>query len=301
MYRKHLDSISTYELLPKKEVKRLRDYVGKNRKSIPTSWSYRQINEGRKKAIEMMSDAVGMEVQNLWSRTVKKVVEFRYILKFQNKLDLGISRIRGKVVMLDLDGNVINRSPNFVVAKDLAPGDTIGGLRLEYAYYKPTGNELNDPDNDAFRDSLKWMQAVAASDTSTNFRFKLRDVILENGQTIADYWLTAEAERDAMKPDDKKPLALLKWAEANKDILKAVKKPLSGYFLEVTPVLTDHVEDSHGKWLLFDRRTKVVKFFTTQKKIAGSKINPRPKFARLIKEVFIDFCNWPLELRIYKQ
>ena len=75
---------------------------------------------------------------------------------------------------------------------------------------------------------------------------------------------------------------------------------MSPYFVEVTPVLTDRGEASHGNYLLYDRIRKIRKVLIVQGKVPSRFIHGSRSKDKLRLMEIVDFWNWPMEVRIYE-
>jgi len=163
------------------------------------------------------------------------------------------------------------------------------------------GNELNDPRKEAFRDTLDKMVKVAQKYTAKNFRFDLADIRLESG-------LSPEEEALGLKPpvgdeaseSKRKNPNIQKWIKDNKEWMDKLNESMSPYFVEVTPVLTDRGEASHGNYLLYDRIRKIRKVLIVQGKVPSRFIHGSRSKDKLRLMEIVDFWNWPMEVRIYE-
>ena len=187
----------------------------------------------------------------------------------------------------------------------IAAGAGTAALRLEYALYKPTGNELNDPRNQGVRDTLEQIEQIVKRKDLHAFKFRLHDLTLANGMRPGRFWLLP-LEKRAEHPDlpavpENKHTPLLKWAEIHADWIEKLGPSNSPYNIMLSPVLTDKVEASHGPMLILDRVKKVEDFFVGQKHVSKANVNDATAGKRLLFEEIIDFWNWPMEIRIYEQ
>jgi hypothetical protein len=227
----------------------------------------------------------------------------RFVLRFENKLAKAIGKFRANIAWLNEKGESVAKTPSFTVVGPIAAGESIAGLRLEYAMYKATGNELNDPKLQALRDTLEVIEEIYKHKDLKAFRIQVLDLELANGINPAAYWLMPVAEREqlqdkpAVKTSDRTPL--LKWADQNEAWIEKLKGYNSPYSLLLSPVLTERVEVSHGKNLILDRVGKVFAFFNGQKQIPRGNIHDATKGRKLEVSEIIDFWDWPIEVRIY--
>lgn len=304
-YRMAMDSIRLGSGVSTAELKQLQGYMREFRDSIQGHPTYRELLARAKGLEKMREGGVEMRVSGMSLHHVQKQVEVRLVLTFMNTLSMPLGGLRGEVHWLDEQGKKVATSPSFSVQGPIAAGDSISGLRLEYALYKPTGNELNDPRNQAARETLEAVEAIAKLKNLGLFRFKLLDIQLVSGLSPGQYWLRTEEERrllDHQPLDAKaKPLPLLQWVEAHEDWITKLHSHSSEYGLMISPVITPRVEAGHGKNLVLDRTAKVFAFFHEQKRIPKSNINRSIAGKRLVLASYIDYWNWPMEIRIYKQ
>jgi hypothetical protein len=301
-YRTMLDSIRHYENLNAAELEDFKAFMRENGDFISSEWSYRDINSNAKSFARTMKAPIGMQMEGMTPRTDKKIVEFRLDLNFTNQTDLEVHRFHAQVVWLDEEGKELDRSPRFAVNKTIAPGKSTGMLRLQYAYYRPTGNEMNQPKNEAQRRKVDAMLNMAKSPDSSRFKLDVSDILLENGMTAREFYRLPPKElatKQAAK-DWPSPQPLLNWASKNKELVQKLQNPVGPDYLMVTPILTDKYEATHGTYLLFDRIDKFTGFFTGQLHIPSEKIISSPTGKMVLNEV-LDFWKWPMELRIYKQ
>lgn len=301
-YRTMLDSIRHYENLDATEMDQFKAFMRVNGDYINAEWSYRDIHQNAQSFARTMEAPIAMDIVGMTPRTDKKIVEFRMDLQFKNNTDLNVRRFHAQVVWFDQEGKELDRSPRFAVNKSLEPNQSSRTLRLQYAYYRPTGNEMNQPKNEALRRKVDAMLKMAKSVDSTRFKLEISDLLLENGMTAREYYRLPPKKRSAPQEEIKWPSArpLLSWASKNKDWVEKLKNPVGPHFLMVTPILTDKFEATHGSYLLFDRIDKFTGFFTGQQHIPSSKIISAPTGKMELNEV-LDFWKWPMELRIYKQ
>lgn len=301
-YRTMLDSIRIYENLNTGELDQFKAYMRSNGNFINSEWSYRDIHTNAQSFARTMEAPIEMTLEGMTPLTDRKIVEFRMDLDFKNTTDLDVHRFHGQVVWLDEKGGELDRSPRFAVDQSLKPGQSTGRLRLQYAYYRPTGNEMNQPKNEALRRKVDDMLNLAKAKDSSRFKLEISDLLLEGGITAREYFRLPPKKRTASQAAAKWPPArpLLSWASKNKDWIEKLKNPVGPHFLMVTPILTDKFESTHGTYLLFDRIDKFTGFFVGQQHIPSAKIIGAPTGKLVLNEV-LDFWKWPMELRIYEQ
>lgn len=299
-----LDSIDIHKELEPKALKSLRRFIIQHRKHIPESFTYRDIISKSEAITKMEEEGLKMAVTKFWVRTDGKLKEFRLELSATNALDIGVRRFRCDMQIVDAKGEVLYDTPRFGIGDALAPGKSVEPLRLEFAYDRPTGNELNDPRRAKFRKKLDAMEAISKDYTPENFRFTITDIVLENGLSPDKFQLQEAAEMEASKTasaEKQKVLGLLKWVGKNEKLIQKARKAFSPFYIEVTPILTDKGEATHGRELLKDRIGKVESFFIRQKRVPSGAIASRthPRAEVLIDEI-IDFWGWPMAIRIWK-
>lgn len=300
-YRAMLDSLTTFKNLNKEEIADLKGYMQQNADYMDATWRYRDIHESAQAMHAVKKAPIAMTVTGLTPRSDRKIVEFRFDLDFKNQSSETLRRFYAQLVWRDAEGKELDRSPRFAVDKVLEPGAEIKKQRLQYAYYRPTGNEMNQPKNERQRTKVDAMMSLAKKFDAGNYELEVQELMLGNGMTVAEYYRLHPNQRKTVEPrEEKKPIALLKWAERNKDWIKQLKSSVSVYYLETTPVLTTKFEATHGPYLLFDRIDKFNGFFKGQMKIPGSKINQGAK-GKMVLHQKIDFWKWPMEIRIYQR
>ncbi|HHG85247.1 MAG TPA: hypothetical protein ENJ82_10925 [Bacteroidetes bacterium] len=300
-YRGMLDSLKRYENLTADELATFKAFMRKNADYLKGNWTYREIHESAEGFAKLMDAPIGMTVAGLTPRALKKVIEFRFDLNFKNLTAAPIRRFYGQLVWVDGEGKELDRSPRFAVDKNLAPGGEVQNLRLQYAYYRPTGNEMNQAKNERLRRKVDEMKDLAKKFDAKNYRLEVDDVLLENGMSGVEFWRMHPDSRPkgAAEPEAKE-VALLKWAKRNGDWIKKLRNPVSAWYLETLPVLTSKFEATHGRYLLIDRINKFDGFFIRQMHISSTKINEGAK-GKLVLNQRIDFWKWPMEIRIYQR
>jgi hypothetical protein len=300
-YREKLDAIGQDTRLPKEDREAIRAFVRRHRKRIPVGWTFGQILESANGMKKMRTDGMGLEVLNFARREELRVHEILMELKFKNTLEQGIETVYGDILIVDSAGKRLHASPPFIVQGPLAPGAETGLLRLQYGFERPTGNEMNDPKRHAVRDTLAMVKNFSKHFDASRMRFRVRDILLEGGLSVEDYWLLDEAGRKAAAKSPLKSVGLLDWADQNAELVKGMATTDGDYYLSVRPVLTDGYESVHGPFLLFDRRLKVVKHFTQNLDVPGNNIDPTGGGNVLHARFKIDFWDWPVELWVYKR
>lgn len=304
-YRAHMDSIQSSSDIEPADFKQLQGYMREFRDSIAGHPTYRELLERAKGLKEMRNAAIGMKVKSMSIHHDQKWVEIRLVLTFVNEMATTLGGFRGEISWLDEAGKKVTATPFFSVRGPIAPGDSIRDLRLEYVMYKPTGNELNDPRNQALRDTLEGVEAVAKKKDLNAFRFKLLDIRLQSGLTPGQYWLKSAEERKRIDDQGGKmmpePMQLLQWAKEREDWMTKLQAHNSPYNLVISPVLTTQVEASHGKKLILDRVQKVYDFFDREQQIHKANINQSTTGKRLLLAEYVDFWNWPMDIRIYQK
>lgn len=300
-YRQTLDAIGQDQSLPKADREAIRGFIRRYRKRIPEGWTYGKILEAAKGMKQMRESAIDLQVLNFARREDLRIHEILMEVKFRNTLNQPIETVYGDLFFSDTLGRRLHASPQFVVQGPLVPGAETGLLRLQYAYERPTGNELNDPKKAAVRDTLEMLKDFAKHFDSSRVKFRVRDLLLEGNLSIEDYWLMNPDQRKAAAKPSPQSIPLLDWAKANPELVKGIATVDGNYFLSVRPVLTDGYESVHGPFLLFSRRLKVVKHFTQNLDVPGNNIDPGGLGSDLHSRHKVDFWNWPVELWIYNR
>lgn len=301
-YRVAMDSIREGSGIAKEDFKALQNFMRQFRDSIQGHPTYRELLDRAQGLEAMRKGGVEMRVKSMSLRHVQKLVEVRIVMAFQNVTDKPLGGFRAEVEWLGADGKVAAVTPSFSVIGPLPPKDSLTDLRMEYALYKPTGNELNDPRNQARRDTLEAIEEIAKTKNLASFRLRVLDTHLGNGLTPGQYWMRDKAEREkldaqpAVKPE---MVNLLKWADTHEDLVNGLSNHGSDLTLMVSPVITERVEASHGKNLILDRIQKVKDFFHVQKGVNYSKMVSDVGGKRLVRSDYVDYWNWPMEIRVY--
>jgi hypothetical protein len=276
------------------------------RDSVQGHPTYGQLLENAKALKAIKKDGIGMTVKSLNMHKEQKMVEIRFVLSFENKSNLKLDRFSGTLVWKNAQGESIVKSPSFTVVGPFAPGEKSGELRLEYAYSKPTGNEMNDPKNAAFRDTLAMMEANYKLKDLSLFEFQFADAQLPGDWALNSYFFrdaAAQAEIAKATSSDK-TIQILDWSRQNDLWIQRLQQKDAEYKLAVMPVLTDKTEMGHGKFFIIDRCEKVKAFFTDQKRIPGSHIKcmwPRIAGMRMVLNKRMEYWNWPMEIRIFER
>ncbi|MEM6272287.1 MAG: hypothetical protein AAF998_22810 [Bacteroidota bacterium] len=301
-YRALLDSLQRYEILTPVEMDDFKAYMRENGDFITGEWTYGDIHTNAQGSRQMLDAPIGLTINGLTPRTDRKIVEFRFELDFKNVTAVDLQRFHAVLVTLDTEGKELDRSPRFSVAESLAPEQSSGELRLQYAYYRPTGNEMNQPKNERQRRKVDAMLQQARDFDPDNYRLEVSDVLLANGMTARAYWRLRPEDQaqQASAPVRSTQIGLLKWADQNPEWIAKLRDPVSKFYLCPTPILTDKYESTHGPYLIFDRIEKFNGFFTGQKKVPRRKITGSTQ-GKLLLDEMIDFWGWPTELRIYEQ
>lgn len=302
-YPSLLDSaVSSGELTPEARQQTLA-FIRSNATVIPAGLTLSNLSEAAEGAAGMKAGALELEVDRVNITTNRKIYGFHLHLTAFNRSEAGVERVRGVIEWLDSEGKLLKTSPRFSIKGPMAPGDSVDQVLLETAYYRPTGNELNDPRLRAWRDTLKLMEQSAGSMQPERFRFRQLDLQLDNGMSVDRYWLQTAADRKASATAAAQPekvLSLRDWADDHSDWLDKLRAGLGEHYLEITPILTNKGELTHGDYLVFDRIRKVKDFFVKQKKVPGRRINPDVSSGELVHFSEVDFWKWPMELRIYE-
>jgi hypothetical protein len=304
-YRAAMDSIHSGSGISDGDFKLLQSYMREFRDSIQNHPTYRELLD-RAKGLDAMRDGgVGMKVKSMSLHHVQKLSEIRLVLAFANETNKPLAGFRGAITWLDSAGKAVSVTPSFSVVGPILPGDSVTDLRLEYVLYKPTGNELNDPRRQASRDTLEAVEAIAKRKNLQAFKFKLHDIRLGNGLTPGQYWMKSKEERDKLDAESNKPMPkpmqLFDWADAHKDWIAKLAAHNSEFGLLISPVITERGEMGNGKNLVLDRIQKVQAFFNIQKHVYNSNMNQSIAGKKLVLAEYVDYWNWPMEIRIYQQ
>ncbi len=304
-YRAAMDSIHVSSGISDGDFKQLQSYMREFRDSLQGHPTYRELLDRALGLQEMRKGGVGMKMKSMSLHHVQKLIEVRLVMSFTNELTMPLSGFRGEVSWLDSTDKKVSAAPSFSVIGPILPGDSITDLRLEYVIYKPTGNELNDPRNQAARDTLLMIEEIAKRRDMGSFGFRVLDIHLGNGLTPGQYWSLDEAGRASA---DKRPVPeeviktpLLKWVDINEQLVAQLAAHSSDYSLMISPVITTRVEAGNGPKLIADRTQKVFDFFNIQKHVPRSNINQGTAGQKLVETEYVDYWNWPMEIRIYKQ
>ncbi len=304
-YRAAMDSIHVSSGVSEGDFKELQSYMREFRDSIQGHPTYRELLDRAKGLNEMRDGAISMKLKSMSLRHVQKLIEVRLVMSFTNDMTVPLAGFRGQIHWQDSSGKKVASAPGFSVIGPLMPADSVTDLRLEYVIYKPTGNELNDPRNQAARDTLEAIEAIAKRRDLTAFGFKVIDIRLGNGLTPGQYWLL---DRPAREAADKRPVAaqvsktpLLKWVDQHEVMVKQLESHSGDFSLMISPVITTRVEAGNGAKLIQDRTQKVFDFFNIQKRIPRSNINQGTVGRKLVLAEYVDYWNWPMEIRIYRQ
>ncbi|MFN8393806.1 MAG: hypothetical protein U0176_03940 [Bacteroidia bacterium] len=301
-YRVAMDSIREGSGISKEDFKSLQNFMRQFRDSIQGHPTYRELLERAQGLETMRKGGVEMRVKSMSLHHVQKLVEVRIVMAFKNISDKALGGFRAEVEWLSAEGKPVAVTPSFSVIGPISPKDSLADLRMEYALYKPTGNELNDPRNQARRDTLEAIEEIAKAKNLSAFRLRVLDTHLGNGLTPGQYWMRDKAEREkldaqpAVKPE---MVNLLKWADIHEDLVAQLSNHASDLTLMVSPVITERVEASHGKNLILDRIQKVKDFFHVQKSVNYSKMVSDVSGKRLVRSDYVDYWNWPMEIRVY--
>lgn len=302
-YAKLLDSAKASGELPAGDHQLLLDFIRSNSRVIPAERSLGSLLEGAKGLKDMENGGFEVRVRKINITTDRKIYGFHMSLVGTNQSEATIRRVRGYIRWIDTKEGTLKTSPRFSIVGDIAPGDSIDNILLQTAYYRPTGNELNIASKKAWRDTLKMMEQSAGNLKQERFQFVLQDLELSNGLSPARYWLKSAAERQevaAQIQEREKIPGLKPWCRENGEWLDKLRAGLGEHYMELTPVLTNKGEGTHGKYLIFDRLRKVKEFLTTYHKVPGRRINPGPLGGELVYFTDVDFWGWPMELRIFQ-
>jgi hypothetical protein len=304
-YRAAMDSIHTNSGISDADFKQLQGYMREFRDSLQGHPTYRELLERSKGLQEMRKGGVKMKMKSMSLHHVQKLIEVRLVMSFTNATATPLAGFRGEVSWLDSTGIKVSAAPSFSVIGPLLPGDSVADLRLEYVIYKPTGNELNDPRNQAARDTLQVIEKIAKKRDLSAFGFKVLDIRLGNGLTPGQYWLLDKEARGKL---DKAPtsstvatISLMKWVDAQKPLVSQLESHSSDFALMVSPVITKRVEAGNGPKLIEDRTLKVLDFFNIQKRIPRSNMNRGFAGMKLVLAEYVDYWNWPMEIRVYRK
>ena len=277
-------------------------FIQQNATAIPAERSLQSLLDGAKGLQHMRTQGLEVRVDKARITSDRKIYGFHLDLVATNATEATIRRARGQIQWLDPEGQVLKTSPTFSIRGDIPPGDSTRDILLETAYYKPTGNELNNAAQKAWRDTLRSMEQGTGAGDPARFRFQLLDLQLANGLSPDRYWLKSADERASVAQEsvpETRPMGLLDWAKRNPDWISKLGAGLGEHYLVLTPILTNKGELTHGDYLLFDRIRKVRDFFVKQQKVPGRRINPASRDGELVHFEEIDFWKWPMELRIY--
>jgi hypothetical protein len=298
-YRGTLDAIGADTSLAKADRDAIRSFVRRYRKRIPEGWTYGKILESSQGMKKLRTGAIQLDVSNFMRTEVDRIISLFYELKFKNTGDIPIEMVYGHVFLTDSLGGLLHSSPMFAVQGPIAAGAETQLLRLQYAYERPTGNALNDPKRAAIRDTLDRIKFFAKHYKPDQIQFKIKDLLLEGGISVEDYFLLSDEAKAAAAKPTPKSVGLMDWAKQNDVLVQQLANRDAAKYLSVRPVLTDGYESQHGQYLLFDRRLKVVKFFTQQKDVPGRNIDPEGGNGTLESRHNVDFWGWPVELWVY--
>lgn len=297
-----LESLRVSKSVDEEGFQALKDFTARNNRRIPKTWAWQIVLESAE-GYRDMQNGLTVKIQSAHQTTDMKVVEFHFMVMVENHLSVPVQGVRGYFEILNSEGEAIGETPVFGLEGPIAAGDSLVGMRLEFAHDKPTGNELSDKKLSDFRNQLDEWVRVVNMQKPDKFRFVKIDALLANGMTEDDYWLADPKDRKQVSvtqmAGSKRP-ALYGWTDKNIAYFEKMKDPLSGYFMVVTPVLTAHFETSHGKWLIFDRMEKIRKYYIGQKHVPEKAFNPAEVKGTLKAREVIDFWGWPMEIRIYE-
>lgn len=304
-YAKLLDSAKTSGEINAADHGLALGFIRAHARSIPAGHTLGTLLKGAQGNQSMHQKGIEVKVTKINVTSDRKVYGFNLHLAAHNHTETAVERLRGYMQWLDGQGNVVKNSPSFSLRGKLPPEGTLDKVLLQTAYYKPTGNELNDHRQKAWRDTLKSMQSIAGNfdpDSSARFRFQLTDLRLANGLTAEKYWLQTPEEQSRLNAEEtKRPRiqSLQNWPKKNPEWMEKLNAGLGTHFLEVTPILTNKGELTHGEYLVFDRIQKVERFFIRQAKVPSRRVNPTGVQGDLVHFEEVDFWKWPMELRIY--
>jgi hypothetical protein len=96
-------------------------------------------------------------------------------------------------------------------------------------------------------------------------------------------------------------ISLMKWVDAQKPLVSQLESHSSDFALMVSPVITKRVEAGNGPKLIEDRTLKVLDFFNIQKRIPRSNMNRGFAGMKLVLAEYVDYWNWPMEIRVYRK
>lgn len=305
-YRKAMDSLQVNNGLAQEDLKTLQRFMRDHRDSIYGHPTYGEILANSKALKEMHRSGIKLNVTSLSVRKVQKSNEIRFVLAFENLIGQRIQRFSGDILWKNEKGEPLCKSPSFTVLGPMEQGGKVADLKLEYAYDKPMGNEMNDPRKAAFRDTLVMMEQIAKLEDLSLFEFRLADAVLGNGLSLEQYYMRSVKDQQALPQQEvpKKIIQVVDWAKQNGKWIEWLRRTDAKYKLSIMPVLTEKSEYGHGPYLIFDRCEKVKAFFNVQKIIPGSHIKTmvtRMGGRRLVLNERVEFWNWPMEIRIFER
>gem|GEM_PF-5345848 len=277
-------------------------FIRDHARSIPAGHTLATLLQGAQGNQFMQQKGLDVAVTKINITSDRKIYGFNLHLAAHNHSEVPVERLRGYIQWLNEAGETVKNSPSFSMRGKLPPNGTLDNVLLQTAYYKPTGNELNDHRQKAWRDTLKTMQSIAGNFDSTRFRFQLTELRLVNGLTAEKYWLQTPEEQEKLRnasPERKRIQGLQGWPKKNPEWMEKLTAGLGTHFLEITPILTNKGELTHGEYLVFDRIQKVERFFIRQAKVPSRRVNPTGVKGDLVHFEEVDFWKWPMELRIY--
>lgn len=304
-YRISMDSLQAQKALEESDLKVLQRFMRDFRDSIYGHPTYSELLANAKTLLEKEKTGLSMTVTEMSVRKVQKMDEIRFVLSFENTLGLDLSRFSGDIIWKGENGEKVCTSPAFTIMGPLKANEKIEGMRLEYAFDKPTGNQLNDPRQSAFRDTLLLMEKIGKTNDLSKFEFRLADVVLSNGLSLKQYYCRSPKDQEVLPEAENekgKVIQMVDWAKKNELWIQKLQRTDAEYKLSIMPILTDKTEFGHGKFFVFDRCEKVKAFFNIQKQIPGSHIRtmmPRMAGRAMVLNERVEFWNWPMEIRIF--
>ncbi len=302
-YASLLDSAVASGELSEEDRELVLQFIRNHSTSIPEGHTLHSLLQGARGMEFMLNEGISVRVSKGNVTTDRKIYGFHLHLIARNKCETGITGLRGYIQWLNSEGEILKNSPVFSIRGKLPPEEMMDNVLLQTAYYKPTGNELNSPKLNAWRDTLELMEKSVENFDSSRFKFRLIDIRLSNGLTPSQYWLKPLKERSEFKNaevESQTPARLQSWPKKNKDWIQKLTTGLGEHYLEITPILTNKGEGTHGEYLLFDRIKKVERFFRLHVKVPAQRINPANKSGQMVHYEEVAFWNWPMELRIYQ-
>jgi hypothetical protein len=298
-YRQSLERLSADTSVSKGDREQIRAFVRNYRDRIPEGWTYGQILESSKGIQKVRKESLELEVLSFQRKEEDILVQIFTELKVKNVGELAVEALYADVQIRDASGQLIHTSPPFLVRGPILVGESSQLLRLQYAYERPTGNALNDPKKAALRDTLNYLKAFSNEFDAKRMTLRVHEVLLEGGLLPEDHFLLPVEKHGQAGFPSTKSVGILDWAQQNKPTLEALASRDPSKYISVRPVLTDGFESQNGKFLLFDRRMKLVRFLTQEHQIFGRNIDPSLHPGKMEARHLVDFWGWPMELWVF--